>query len=157
MKFTLFTIGKTDIPYIKQGIDGYLQRIVHFVDFSIIELPQIRHTKSLSPELLCKKEGESLANALRNCNLIILLDENGKEHTSRSFSEYLNKIMNKHLHHVAFVTGGAYGFSDSVYKMAHDKLSLSRMTFTHQMVRLIFMEQFYRAFTVIRGIPYHND
>jgi 23S rRNA (pseudouridine1915-N3)-methyltransferase len=157
MKFTLYNIGKTEVPYLQQGIDEYLGRINHFINFSIIDLPQVRHGKGLSPEILSIKEGEILAKALANNDVIILLDEKGKEYTSRAFSGYLAGIMNQGVKHVAFVTGGAYGFSVEIRKLAHHSMSLSRMTFTHQLVRLIFAEQLYRALTLIKGIPYHND
>jgi 23S rRNA (pseudouridine1915-N3)-methyltransferase len=157
MKFSLYNIGKSNIPYLQQGIRDYSIRINHFIDFSVIDLPAVKHSKSLTPVLLCQKEGELLKPYLMKCNMIILLDEKGKEYTSRDFSEYLNRLMNQGAKQIAFVTGGAYGFSEDVRKMASHTLALSQMTFTHEMVRLVFLEQLYRALTLIKGIPYHND
>jgi 23S rRNA (pseudouridine1915-N3)-methyltransferase len=157
MKLVLYTIGKTDVPYIREGIDDYLKRIRHFIDFSIVDLPLIRHNKNYTPELLCHKEGEMIIQSVSKSNIIILLDEKGKEYTSRSFSEWLDKLMTSGVRQVSFVVGGAYGFSDDVYKLAHQKISLSQMTLPHQLIRLFFAEQLYRAFTLIKGIPYHND
>ena len=157
MKFTLFNIGKTDISYIRQGIDDYQKRIGHFIDFTIIDLPEIKQTKNFSPELIRQKEGELLIKNLNKIDICILLDEKGAEYNSRGFSDFLKKILNQGGKHIGFVIGGAYGFSEQVYKLAHFEISLSKFTFTHQMVRLIFVEQLYRAFTILKGIPYHND
>jgi 23S rRNA (pseudouridine1915-N3)-methyltransferase len=157
MKFTLFNMGKTEARYLQMGIDEYSQRIRHFIDFSIIDLPGIKSGKNISPELIRRKEGETILRATSKINSLILLDEKGEEYTSRAFAEYLNTQMNQGAKQVAFVSGGAYGFSDEVRKHASHQLSLSRMTFTHQLARLIFMEQLYRALTLIKGIPYHND
>lgn len=157
MKLILYNIGKTDIPYIGRGIEEYKKRINHFVNFSIADITAVKHTKNMSPAELTDKEGELILNAVMGNNLIVLLDENGKEYTTREFSDWLKKIMDQSVKKVAFVSGGAYGFSESVYRASHQKLSLSKMTFTHQMIRLIFTEQLYRALTIIRGIPYHND
>jgi 23S rRNA (pseudouridine1915-N3)-methyltransferase len=157
MKFSLFNIGKTNTPYLQQGVYDYSDRISHYIDFSVIDLPVVKHSKNLAPGLLCIKEGEMLMPYLKKFNTIILLDEKGKEYTSRKFSEYLNLIMNQGKKQIAFVTGGAYGFSGDIRKMADYTISLSQMTFTHEMVRLVFLEQLYRALTLIKGIPYHND
>jgi 23S rRNA (pseudouridine1915-N3)-methyltransferase len=157
MKLVQYNIGKTDVPYVKEGIDDYQRRIRHFIDFSIVDLPLIKHNKSFSPELLCQKEGEMICQSASKSNIIILLDEKGKEFTSRSFSEWIEKLTTSGAKQVAFVTGGAYGFSNDVYNLADHKISLSKMTMPHQLVRLFFVEQLYRAFTIIKGIPYHND
>jgi 23S rRNA (pseudouridine1915-N3)-methyltransferase len=157
MKVTLFNMGKTEARYLQLGIDEYSQRIRHFIDFSIIDLPGIKSGKNVSQELIRRKEGETILHATSRINTIILLDEKGEEYTSRAFAEYLNALMNQGAKQVAFVSGGAYGFSEEVRKHASHQLSLSRMTFTHQLARLIFMEQLYRALTLIKGIPYHND
>lgn len=157
MKLVLFNIGKTDVPYVKEGLEDYYKRIRHFIDFSVVDLPPVKHGKNLTPELLCAKEGEIISAAAAKCNIIILLDEKGKEYTSRSFSAWLDKIMNLGVKQIGIVTGGAYGFSPEVYKLAHYALSLSKMTYPHQLVRLVFAEQLYRALTLIKGLPYHND
>jgi 23S rRNA (pseudouridine1915-N3)-methyltransferase len=157
MKFTLYNVGKTDNNYIKEGIGDYLKRIGHFIDFSVVDLPEVKQKKNLTPENIKLKEGEMLLKYLSKTDIVVLLDENGTEYTSRGFSDWLNKLINQGSKQVSFVTGGAYGFSDDVYKKAHFKISISKLTFTHQLVRLVFIEQLYRACTIIKGIPYHND
>jgi 23S rRNA (pseudouridine1915-N3)-methyltransferase len=157
MKFTLYNIGKTDSKYIKEGIGDYLKRIGHFIDFAFVDLPDIKQKKNLSPENIKQKEGEMLLKYLTKTDIIVLLDEEGTEYSSRGFSEWLNKLINQGNKQVSFVTGGAYGFSEEVFRKAHFKISLSKLTFTHQLVRLVFVEQLYRACTIIKGIPYHND
>lgn len=157
MRITLYNIGKTDQNYVKEGISDYQKRIGFFVDFKIVDLPEIKNAKSLSPQLIKQKEGETLIKSLDKGDIVILLDENGSLFSSKGFSEWLGKQLSQGIKHLVFITGGAYGFSDEMYKIANFKMSLSKMTFTHQMVRLIFSEQLYRAFTIIKGIPYHND
>ncbi len=157
MKLTLYNVGKTDIAYIRQGIDDYKKRIVHFIDFSIIDIPATKHTKSTTPAELTTREGEIILDSVSGNNLIVLLDEKGKKYTTREFSDWLKNLMNQSIKKVAFISGGAYGFSEKVYQASHLQISLSKMTFTHQMARLIFIEQLYRSLTLIRGIPYHND
>jgi 23S rRNA (pseudouridine1915-N3)-methyltransferase len=157
MKLSLYNIGKTDSNYIKEGLADYSKRISHFVDFSVVDIPEIKQKKNLSPEIIKHKEGELLLRYLSKTDIIILLDENGAEYKSRGFSDWLNKLINQGNKQVSFVTGGAYGFSEEVLKIAHFKISLSKLTFTHQLVRLVFVEQLYRAFTIIKGMPYHND
>jgi 23S rRNA (pseudouridine1915-N3)-methyltransferase len=157
MKFTLYNIGKTDNKYIKEVIGDYSERIGHFIDFSIVDLPDIKQKKNLSPDNIKQKEGELLSRFLSKSDIIVLLDENGTEYSSRGFSEWLNKLINQGNKQVSFVTGGSYGFSEDIFKKADFKISLSKLTFTHQLVRLVFVEQLYRACTIIKGIPYHND
>jgi 23S rRNA (pseudouridine1915-N3)-methyltransferase len=157
MKITLVNIGKIDQSFIREGITDFQKRIGYFVDFSIVDLPEIKQARSLSPDQVKQKEGEQLLKFLSKSDLCILLDERGTELSSRGFSSWLEKNMNQGTKHIIFVTGGAYGFSEDIYKVARQKISLSQMTFTHQMVRLIFTEQLYRALTLIKGIPYHND
>jgi 23S rRNA (pseudouridine1915-N3)-methyltransferase len=157
MKFTLYNIGKTDIRYINEGISDYSKRIGHFIDFTVTDLPEIKNKKNFSPDTIKQKEGELLIKFLAKTDVIILLDENGTEFKSRGFSEWLNKLINQGNKQVSFVTGGAYGFSEDLYKIAHFKISLSKLTFTHQVVRLVFVEQLYRACTIMKGIPYHNE
>jgi 23S rRNA (pseudouridine1915-N3)-methyltransferase len=157
MKFILYNIGKSDADYLIDGINEYHLRIKHFIDFSITDLPAIRRGRNFTAETYKQKEGEIIRKATSKSDIIIILDENGTEYDSRGFAEWLNKIMNQGAKQVAFVTGGAYGFSEEIHIIADYKISLSRMTFTHQLVRLVFMEQLYRACTILRGLPYHND
>lgn len=157
MKLTLYNVGKTDNAYIMHGIDDYKKRIMHFADFSIIDIHAVKHSKSTTPAELTAREGEIILDFVSGNNLIVLLDEKGKEYTTREFSDWLKRTMNQSIKKVAFISGGAYGFSEDVYQASHLQISLSKMTFTHQMARLIFIEQLYRALTIIRGIPYHND
>jgi len=157
MKITLLNIGKTDSAIIREGITDYQKRLGFFIDFSIVDLPDIKQAKNLSSEQIRQKEGELIIKSVIKADIVVLLDEKGTEYSSREFSDWLTKMIIQGCRHLVFVTGGAYGFSDGVYKLAQFKISLSRMTFTHQMVRLIFTEQLYRAFTILKGIPYHND
>jgi 23S rRNA (pseudouridine1915-N3)-methyltransferase len=157
VKYTLYNIGKTEIKYLREGIDEYVKRIRHFIDFSVVDLPTVKHTKTMKPMELSAKEGEIILQASSSCNLMVLLDEKGKELNTGEFAAWLEKTMNHNYKYVGFFTGGAYGFSDKVKRFSNLKISLSKMTFTHQMSRLIFVEQLYRALTIIRGVPYHND
>lgn len=157
MKFTLFNIGKTDKSYLHKGIEDYCGRIKHFIDFNIIDVPGIKSGNKMPPEVIKKKEGELLLKALSKQEIVILLDENGTEMNSRKFAEWLNKLQTHSYKQVAFVSGGAFGFSEEIYNLAQQKISLSKLTLTHQMVRLVFVEQLYRACTILKGIQYHND
>lgn len=157
MKINLYNIGKTDAGYLLQGIEDYTRRLGHFTDISITDLPNVKQTSSMSPDAVKHNEGQKLEKVLFKSDLIILLDESGKEYSSRGLAEWLNKIMISGPKQISFVSGGAYGFSEEIQRMSDFKLSLSKMTFTHQMVRLIFLEQLYRAFTILKGMKYHND
>jgi 23S rRNA (pseudouridine1915-N3)-methyltransferase len=157
MKITLLTIGKTEDSYLKDGIDKYLSRLKHYIKFEIVEIPELKNTKALSQEQQKVKEAELIFKNTATTDHIVLLDERGQELTSVQFSAMLNKKMIASVQNLVFVIGGPYGFDDSVYKRANDKLSLSRMTFSHQMVRLFFVEQVYRAFTILKGEPYHHQ
>lgn len=157
MKITLLTIGKTEEKYLIEGIDIYVKRLKHYIPFKIIEIPELRNTKSLSKEQQKTKEAELILKNTQSTDYVVLLDENGKEQGSRNFSVYLNKKMLSGLQHLIFVIGGPFGFSDEIYARANDKLSLSQMTFSHQMIRLFFTEQLYRACTILKGEPYHHD
>ena len=150
MNIKLIVISKTDQPYLQEGIDIYVKRLRHYTNFEIDVIPALKDQKGASPEEIKEREA-ALADR------IILLDEHGKEHTSVGFSQYLQKQMNAGTRTLVFVVGGAFGFAPSVYAVAHDKISLSQMTFNHQMVRLFFVEQLYRAFTILRHEPYHNE
>ena len=157
MKITLLSIGKTEDAYIKTGIDKYLSRLKHYIKFEIVELPELKNTKALSQEQQKVKEAELIFKNTTTTDHIILLDERGAELTSVQFSDLLNKRMIASVQNLVFVIGGPYGFDESVYKRANSQLSLSRMTFSHQMVRLFFVEQVYRAFTILKGEPYHHQ
>jgi len=157
MKITLLTIGKTEDKYLNEGIDIYLKRLKHYVTFRILELPELKNTKSLSQEQQKIRESELIFKNIQSTDHVVLLDEKGKEFTSRGFSVFLNKKMVGGLQHLVFIVGGPYGFSDEVYSRSNDKISLSQMTFSHQMIRLLFTEQLYRAFTILKGEPYHHD
>jgi 23S rRNA (pseudouridine1915-N3)-methyltransferase len=157
MKISLYNIGKTDSVYLQQGIKDYVSRIQHFIDLSVYDLPSIRQSRAMSPEIVKRNEGQKLEKALVKSDMIILLDESGKEYSSRGFAEWLNKTMRSGPKQISFITGGAYGFDDEIIGRSDFRLSLSKMTFTHQMVRLVFLEQLYRAFTILKGMNYHND
>lgn len=157
MKITLLTVGKTEDKYLKEGIDIYLKRLKHYIPFQILELPELKNTKSLSREQQKNKEAELIFKNIQSTDHVILLDENGKELTSKNFSVYLNKKMVGGQQHLVFIIGGPYGFSEEVYNRSNDKLSLSQMTFSHQMIRLFFTEQLYRAYTILKGEPYHHE
>jgi len=157
MKFHLYNIGKPDTDFLVAGINNYTDRLKHFIDFTITDLPVLKQGKNLSVELYKQKEGEIIKKAIIKSDIVIILDENGTEYDSRTFADWFNRIMNQGVKQVAFVTGGAYGFSEDIYKIADHKISLSKMTYTHQLVRLVFIEQLYRACTILKGLPYHND
>src|SRR5690606_24100979 len=148
MRITLLTVGKTDEKYIKEGIEKYLKRLKHYIKFDIIDLPDLKNTKNLSEDQQKSKEAELLFKNINNIDCVVLLDEAGKEYTSKNFSDYLNKKMISSTQHLIFIIGGPYGFDQTIYQRANDKISLSKMTFSHQMIRLFFTEQLYRAFTI---------
>lgn len=157
MKITLLTIGKTEDKYLTEGIEIYLKRLKHYIPFRIREIPEIKNTKSLSREQQKSREAELIFKNINSTDHVILLDENGKEQSSREFSGFLNKKMVGGLQHLVFICGGPYGFNGDIYDRCNDKLSLSKMTFSHQMIRLFFAEQLYRAFTILKGEPYHHE
>jgi 23S rRNA (pseudouridine1915-N3)-methyltransferase len=157
MKIVLLTIGKTEDAYIKEGIDKYLKRLKHYIKFEITDLPELKNTKAMSQEQQKVKEAELILKNTLSTDHLILLDERGSELTSVQFAELLNKKMLASIQNLVFVVGGPYGFDTTLYQRANDKLSLSKMTFSHQMVRLFFTEQVYRAFTILNGEPYHHQ
>ena len=157
MKFNLICIGKTDDREITNLISNYLPRIPKHWNFEIIEIPDVKNAKNLSADLLKKEEAKLFLNQIDNADLVILLDEKGKEFTSRQFSEKIDFWLGSSVKKVNFLIGGAYGFYDEIYQRANEKISLSKLTFTHQMIRLFFVEQIYRASTILQGKPYHND
>ncbi len=157
MKVTLLVIGKTDAPYLKEGLSEYTKRLKHYVNFEIEVIPDVRKVKNIGVENQKKREGELILLKKKGGNEIHLFDEKGKTFTSRELAAFLEKKMVSGLKELVFVVGGPYGFSDEVYKNASSKISLSRLTFSHQMVRLLCAEQIYRAFTILKGEPYHHD
>ncbi|MDY6370759.1 MAG: 23S rRNA (pseudouridine(1915)-N(3))-methyltransferase RlmH [Bacteroidales bacterium] len=157
MKIKLIVVSKTDVPYIQAGIDEYAGRLRHYCDFELAVIPALKNAGTLRPEELKEREGQLILKQLDKIDMTVLLDEHGKEYTSVGFAEYLQKQMNSGTRTLAFVIGGAYGFSPAVYAAAQHKISLSQMTFNHQMVRLFFVEQLYRAHTILRHEKYHND
>jgi 23S rRNA (pseudouridine1915-N3)-methyltransferase len=157
MKITLLVIGKTDAAYLREGLNEYLKRLKHYVNFEIEVIPDIKKAKKLSAENQKKLEGELIVGKKAVGKEIHLFDENGKTFSSRELATFLEKKMLSGLKELVFVIGGPYGFSDAVYKNASSKISLSRLTFPHQMVRLLCTEQIYRAFTILKGEPYHHD
>lgn len=157
MKITLLVIGKTDEQYLETGIAKYLGRLEHYVPFELKIIPDIKNRKTLSEAQQKKMEGELLLSQFQSGDVVVLLDENGKTFSSRNFSKWIESQMNTGCKRLVFVIGGPYGFSQEVYEKANSKISLSEMTFSHQMVRLIFVEQLYRAFTIMKGEAYHHD
>ena len=157
MKIALLTVGKTDRDWVKQGLDIYVSRLKHYIPFSINEIPELKNVSAMSRDKIKAKEGELILKSIKPTDDVILLDEHGKEYSSTEFASLLQNKINYEGKDIVFVIGGAYGFSEQVYKRANSKISLSRMTFSHQMVRAIFAEQIYRAFTIMKGEPYHHE
>ena len=157
MKITLLTVGKTDKDWVRQGLDIYVSRLKHYIPFSINEIPELKNVSAMSRDQIKAKEGELILKSIKPTDDVILLDEHGKEYSSTEFASLLQNKINYEGKDIVFVIGGAYGFSEQVYKRANSKISLSRMTFSHQMVRAIFAEQIYRAFTIMKGEPYHHE
>ena len=156
MKVTLLCVGKTDVPWVRDGLDLYASRLGHYVPFAAVELPALKNAGSLTREQVKEREGEMVLRALKPSDRVILRDERGKEYRSVEFAAKLEAMMQGG-RDLVFVIGGAYGFSKAVYARADEKMSLSKMTFSHQMVRTIFAEQLYRAFTILKGEPYHHE
>lgn len=156
MKATLLLIGKTKEKHFIAAINDYISRIEHYLPFSLITIPELKNSKNLSEDLQKEREGALILREVQPSDTLILLDEHGKELRSVEFANWLQKKENV-AKRVVFAIGGAYGFSPDVYKRANEQLSLSKMTFSHQIVRLIFTEQLYRACTIIKGEPYHHE
>ena len=157
MKITLLTVGKTDRDWVRQGLDIYVSRLKHYIPFSMVEIPELKNVSALSKAQIKAKEGELILKNIRPTDDLILLDEHGKEYTSVELAKVIQEKISYTGKDMVFVIGGAYGFSPEVYSRANSKISLSRMTFSHQMVRAIFAEQLYRAFTIMKGEPYHHE
>lgn len=156
MDIKLLTVGKTDVKWVKEGLDLYMARLSHYVPFTLKEIPQLKNVSALTREQIREREGELILKAVRPADEVILLDERGREFRSLDFARYLEEKLQRG-RDVVFVIGGAYGFSEAVYARSDGKVSLSKMTFSHQMVRTLFAEQLYRAFTIIKGEPYHHE
>ncbi len=157
MKISLIVIGKTDASYFVDAINEYKNRLVHYIPFEMEIIPDIKNVKNLREEQQKEKEGELILKMLQPGDYLVLLDEHGKSYTSMEFATYLERKMHVVSKRLVFVIGGPYGFSEAVYKAASEKISLSKMTFSHQMIRLIFVEQIYRAMTILNNEPYHHE
>ena len=157
MRINLLCIGKTDNKEISSLIQYYQNRLPKHWNFEITEIPDVKNAKNMTPEILKKEEAKLFLNFIENIDVTVLLDEKGKQFTSREFSSKIENWMNVSVKKVNFLIGGAYGFSEEIYSRANEMMSLSKMTFTHQMIRLFFLEQIYRADQILQGKPYHND
>lgn len=157
MKFALLVVGRTVEKHYITAINDYVERIKHYTPFDMEVIPELKNTKSLSMEQQKGKEGELILKALQPGDVVVLLDEHGKEFRSIEFAEWAEKKMHTVNKRLVFIIGGPYGFSKDVYAAAQEKISLSKMTFSHQMIRLIFVEQLYRAMNILAGGPYHHE
>ena len=157
MKIKLLAIGKTDNKNLQQLIETYQNRLKHYIKFDISIITDIKNVKNLSENQQKEKEGELILKQLQPTDQLVLLDEKGKEFRSVEFSKFLQKKMNSGIKQLVLVIGGPYGFSDAVYKKSNGKISLSKMTFSHQMIRLFIVEQLYRGFTILKNEPYHHE
>ncbi len=157
MKIILLLTGKTTEKYIIEGVANYLERISRFANFEIITIPGLKNTGNMTIEEVKCKEGRQILNSLTDADYIVLLDERGKQLRTIELAQELEQWLMKPVKRIVFITGGAWGVSEEVYKKADNVLSLSRMTFPHQMVRLLFIEQLYRALSIIKGTPYHHE
>lgn len=156
MKIKLIVVGKSAFEFVKEGELVYEKRLIHYLPFEKLVLPDIKNPKNLSLEELKKKEGELILSKLTNQEFLVLLDENGSQFSSTNFASWLEQKINEGTRSMVFVIGGAFGFSKEVYERANQLLSLSKMTFSHQLVRVIFLEQLYRAQTILKSEPYHH-
>lgn len=157
MKIKLLAIGKTDDKNLNSLIETYQARLKHYIKFELEIIPDIKNVKNLSENQQKEKEGELILSKLQPTDQLILLDEKGKDFRSLEFSQYLQKKMNSGIKQLVFVIGGPYGFSETVYKKSMGKVSFSKMTFSHQMIRLFVVEQIYRGFTILKNEPYHHE
>ncbi|GAB6981910.1 23S rRNA (pseudouridine(1915)-N(3))-methyltransferase RlmH [Prevotella dentasini] len=156
MKAVLILVGKTQNKHFIAGIKDYVERICHYLPYSIIVIPELKNTKNITENQQKEREGELILKEIQLSDTVVLLDEHGKEFRSVEYADWLQRKLNT-ARRLVFVIGGPYGFSDAVYKRSNEMISLSQMTFSHQMVRLIFVEQLYRACTIIKGEPYHHE
>ena len=157
MNVLLLMVGKTEDDYLKDGILIFEKRMKFYVNYQTIVIPSLKNSKNFLPDDFKSKEGDEILKHAAKADFVILLDEKGKSFRSKEFANFLQKQMNSGIKNLMFVVGGAFGFSDKVYEKADLKVSLSEMTFSHQMIRLLFTEQLYRAFTILKNEPYHNE
>ncbi len=157
MNIKLLAIGKTDSSDLERLIDQYKNRLKHYIKFNLEIIPDIKNIKNLSEAQQKDKEGEAILKKINPTDFVVLLDENGKQYNSIEFANHLQKIMNMGTKQLVFIIGGPYGFSETLYQNAKGKISLSKMTFSHQMVRLFVVEQIYRGFTILKNEPYHHQ
>lgn len=157
MKISLLVIGKTDDKILDKLTDTYRKRIKHFINFDYIEIPDVRLHKKITEEKQKQLEAEALLKHIPNSSYLILLDEKGKHYTSVAFSKKIQKHMHESIHNLVFVVGGPYGFAPEIYEKCQEQMSLSKMTFSHQMIRLFFTEQIYRAMSIWKNLPYHHE
>ncbi|MDR1683565.1 MAG: 23S rRNA (pseudouridine(1915)-N(3))-methyltransferase RlmH [Candidatus Symbiothrix sp.] len=157
MKIQLLVIGKTSQGFVERGLAEYAGRLKHYLPFEMQVIPDIKNAKNLSFEQIKEKEGENLLKLLQPTDYVALLDEHGMEFTSMQFAAYIEKKKQTTIKHLVFVIGGPYGFSQKIYNRAQEKIALSKMTFSHQLIRLVFAEQLYRAMTILCGEPYHHE
>lgn len=157
MNIKLIWVAKTDQKYLNEGLKIYIDRLKHYVSLRVVEIPALRGAGSLSKEEIKEREGREILKQTGTSDYVILLDEHGNGYSSKQFAQKLQTVMNRGTKNLTFVIGGAFGFSPEVYAVAQEKLSLSDMTFSHQMIRLFFLEQLYRAFTILKNEPYHNQ
>ncbi len=156
MKITLLSVGKTAFPYIGEGMAIYEKRLSYYINYSRVEIPELKGVSAMSQDVIKEKEGELILKNIKPADDVVLLDERGDYFSSEDWARHLEKKILYNGKDIVFVIGGAYGFSKEVYKRANGMLSLSRMTFSHQIIRVIFLEQLYRAFTIMKGEPYHH-
>ena len=157
MKTTLLLVGKTTSKPLSQLVDDYVERVGHFAPFSVEVIPELRKARSLTVEQQKELESDEILNRLKASDFVVLLDERGREFRSVQFAEFVQKLNLRGASRVVFIVGGPYGFANSVYERANEKISLSKMTFSHQMIRLLFVEQLYRAYSILNGLPYHHE
>lgn len=155
MRITLIEIGKTKDSFIREGVELFKRRVERYAPFQIETVPDLKNTRNMGMKEVQEKEGQLILRRVKDGDYLVLLDERGKEYNSIAFAEYLNGLEGR-ISHLVFVIGGPYGFSENVYARADAQLSLSKLTFSHQLVRVLFMEQLYRAFTILKGEPYHH-
>lgn len=157
MRVCLLVIGKTDASYMREGIAEYEKRLVRYIPYEMKVLPDVKNARNLTESLQKEREGEMLLEQFQAGDWVVLLDERGGQYSSVEFARHLEQKMLGGVKRLVFVVGGPYGFADKVYRRADERISLSRMTFSHQMVRMIFVEQIYRAMTILKGEPYHHE
>ncbi|MDR2469482.1 MAG: 23S rRNA (pseudouridine(1915)-N(3))-methyltransferase RlmH [Tannerella sp.] len=156
MKIALWMIGKTNTACWKEALEEYRKRLVHYVPFEMVTFPDVKHVRNMPEAQVKEREGELILGALQAGDACVLLDERGMEYTSAEFAAYLGRKMHATSKRLVFVIGGAYGFGDAIYRAVDERIALSRMTFSHQMIRPIFTEQLYRAMTILHNVPYHH-